>query len=204
MSFEIPAYVLYSLPAVPLFAYGWYTQFAADRRVRELTGTDEKIKADAALADFLKASELEDVEVVKSENYMQNEYDESVNKIFLSPDSLGHSDASSIALALRAGAQAATYRRSPQKTALAKSLHRAETTAFWSAFTVLAFGIMASHLFMTLIGYALCFVVFAVFGWRAKLLREVDSFALDFAEKNFEKKTFENVKKVLDAERRKF
>lgn len=198
--------VVYALPALPLFCAGWFSQIRADRCVRKLTDVDAQIRSDAALAAFLKEVDLTDVEVVKSENYLQNEYDAAQNKIFLSPDTLGRADVASVALALRAGAQAVAERRSPEKPRRARTLHASENIAFWGAFSVLAFGIMSSTLATTILGYALVAVVYGLWRVRAKILREIDSVATNFARTSalIPDETARDVEDVLKAERVKF
>ena len=194
--------VVYSLPALPIFCAGWFSQIRADRCVRRLTDVDAEVASDVALAAFLKEVELTDVEVVKSENYMQNEYVAAQNKILLSPDTLGRRDVSSVALALRAGAQAVAERRSPEKPSRARTLHAAENITFWGAFSILAFGIMSA----TLLGYALVALVYGLWRVRTKILREIDSVALKFAKTSpaIPKETARLVEQVLKAERTKF
>lgn len=198
--------VVYSLPALPIFCAGWFSQIRADRCVRRLTDVDANVASDAALAAFLKEVDLTDVEVVKSENYMQNEYVAAQNKILLSPDTLGRRDVASVALALRAGAQAVAERRSPEKPSRARTLHAAENITFWGAFSILAFGIMSATLTTTILGYALVALVYGLWRVRTKILREIDAVALKFAKTNptIPETTARLVEQVLKAERVKF
>ncbi|MBR4834184.1 MAG: zinc metallopeptidase [Thermoguttaceae bacterium] len=198
--------VVYSLPALPIFCAGWFSQIRADRRVRKLTDVDAEVRSDAALAAFLQEVDLTDVEVVKSDNYMQNEYDAAENKIFLSPDTLGRRDVASVALALRAGAQAVAERREPEKPRRVRTLHAVENVSFWGAFGVLAFGIMSSTLATTILGYALAAFVWALWRIRVKILREIDAVALKFAKNDasIPDATARGVEEVLAAERVKF
>jgi hypothetical protein len=64
--------LIYALPALPIFGAGWLSQIRAARRVHKLTDVDAGVVSDDAIAAFLKTAELSDVEVVKSENFMQN------------------------------------------------------------------------------------------------------------------------------------
>lgn len=197
---------LYALPALPIFGAGWLSQIRADRCIRKLTDVDARVVSDAALAAFLKEVDLTDVEVVKSENYMQNEYDAAQNKIFLSPDTLGRRDVASLGLALRAGAQAVAERREPEKPRRVRALHAAENITFWGAFSILAFGIMSSTLATTLLGYALVLLVYGLWNVRTKILRDVDGVALKFAKTNslISQETARLVEQALKAERVKF
>lgn len=198
--------VVYSLPALPIFCAGWLSQIRADRCVRRLTDVDAGVASDVALAAFLKEVDLPDVEVVKSENYMQNEYVAAQNKILLSPDTLGRRDVVSVALALRAGAQAVAERRSPEKPSRVRALHAAENIAFWGAFSILAFGIMSATLATTLLGYGLVALVYGLWRVRTKILREIDAVALKFAKTNpaIPQETVRLVEQALKAERVKF
>lgn len=198
--------VVYSLPALPIFCAGWLSQIRADRYVRRLTDVDAGVASDVALAAFLKEVDLPDVEVVKSENYMQNEYVAAQNKILLSPDTLGRRDVVSVALALRAGAQAVAERRSPEKPSRVRALHAAENIAFWGAFSILAFGIMSATLATTLLGYGLVALVYGLWRVRTKILREIDAVALKFAKTNpaIPQETVRLVEQALKAERVKF
>lgn len=198
--------VLYSLPALPIFCAGWFSQIRSDRCVRKLTEVDAGVASDVALAAFLKEVDLTDVEVVKSENYMQNEYVAAQNKILLSPDTLGRRDVASVALALRAGAQAVAERRSPEKPSRARTLHAAENIAFWGAFSILAFGIMSTTLATTILGYALVALVYGLWRVRTNILREIDAVALKFAKTNptIPQETARLIDQVLKAERVKF
>jgi len=195
--------VLYSLPALPIFGAAWFSQIRSDRCVRQFTDVDAGVASDVAIAAFLKEVDLPDVEVVKSENYMQNEYVAAQNKILLSPDTLGRRDVVSVALALRAGAQAVAERRTPEKPSRARALHAAENIAFWGAFSILAFGIMSSTLATTILGYALVAFVYVLWRVRTKILREIDSVALKFAKTNptIPQETSRLVEQVLKAER---
>ncbi|MBR5243850.1 MAG: zinc metallopeptidase [Thermoguttaceae bacterium] len=197
---------LYALPALPIFGAGWLSQIRADRCVRRLTDADAGVASDVALAAFLKEVDLTDVEVVKSENYMQNEYDAAQNKIFLSPDTLGRRDVASVALALRAGAQGVAERRAPEKPRRVRALHAAENITFWGAFSILAFGIMSSTLATTVLGYALVALVYSLWRVRTKILREIDDVALKFAQTNatIPQDTARLIEQALKAERVKF
>ena len=194
---------IYALPALPIFCAAWFSQIRADRRVRKLTDVDACVRSDAALDAFLKEVDLTDVEVVKSENYMQNEYDALQNKIFLSPDTLGRRDVASVALALRAGAQAVAERREPEKPRRARALHATENITFWGAFSILAFGIMSSTLATTILGYALAGLVWLLWRIRCNILRDIDSVALKFVKTNslIPTETARLVAQVLRAER---
>ncbi|MBQ5789638.1 MAG: zinc metallopeptidase [Thermoguttaceae bacterium] len=198
--------VVYALPALPIFCAGWFSQIRADRCIRKLTDVDACVASDVALAAFLKEVDLTDVEVVKSENYMQNEYDAAKNKILLSPDTLGRRDVASVALALRAGAQAVAERREPEKPRRVRALHAAENIAFWGAFSILAFGIMSATLATTFLGYALVLLVYGLWSVRTKILRDVDGVALKFAKTNpaIPETTARLIEQVLKAERVKF
>ena len=198
--------VVYALPALPIFCAGWFSQIRADRSVRKLTDVDAGVASDVALAAFLKEVDLTDVEVVKSENYMQNEYDAAQNKILLSPDTLGRRDVASVALALRAGAQAVAERRSPEKPSRVRALHAAENITFWGAFSILAFGIMSATLATTLLGYGLVALVYGLWRVRTKILREIDSVALKFSKTTptIPQEKARLVEQVLKAERVKF
>lgn len=198
--------VVYALPALPIFCAGWFSQIRADRCIRKLTDVDACVASDVALAAFLKEVDLTDVEVVKSENYMQNEYDAAKNKILLSPDTLGRRDVASVALALRAGAQAVAERREPEKPRRVRALHAAENIAFWGAFSILAFGIMSATLATTLLGYGLVALVYGLWRVRTKILREIDAVALKFAKTNpaIPQETARLVEQALKAERVKF
>ena len=198
--------VVYSLPALPIFCAGWFSQIRADRCIRRLTDVDAGVASDVALAAFVKEVDLTDVEVVKSENYMQNEYVAAQNKILLSPDTLGRRDVASVALALRAGAQAVADRRSPEKPSRVRALHAAENFAFWGAFSILAFGIMSATLATTLLGYGLVALVYGLWRVRTKILREIDAVALKFAKTNpaIPQETARLVEQALKAERVKF
>ncbi len=198
--------VVYSLPALPIFCAGWFSQIRADRCVRKLTDADAGVPSDVALAAFLQEVDLPDVEIVKSENYMQNEYVAAQNKILLSPDTLGRRDVASVALALRAGAQAVAERRSPEKPRRVRALHAAENITFWGAFSVLAFGIMSSTLATTVIGYALVALVYGFWRVRTKILREIDAVALKFAKTNpsIPQESARLIEQALKAERVKF
>lgn len=206
MSLGITTSLLYALPALPIFCVGWFSQIRADRCVRKMTDVDAGVRSDVALAAFLQEVDLTDVEIVKSENYMQNEYDAAENKIFLSPDSLGHADVASVALALHAGAQAVAERRSPEKPRRIRSLHAVENIGFWGAFSILAFGIMSTTLATTALGYALVAFVWGLWRVRTKTLSEIDSVALKFAQTNslFSKEAADGVAQTLNAERVKF
>ncbi len=195
--------VVYSLPVLPIFCACWFSQIRADRRVRKLTDVDAEIRSDAALAAFLQEVDLTDVEVVKSENYLQNEYDAAQNKILLSPDTIGRRDVASVALALRAGAQAVAERREPEKPRRVRALRAAENIVFWGAFSILAFGVMSATLATTILGYALIAVVWALWRIRVKTMRELDAVALKFAQ-NYSQipaETARGVAAVLRAER---
>ena len=195
--------VIYSLPAIPIFCAAWISQIRADRCVRKLTDVDAEVASDVALAAFLKEVDLTDVEVVKSENYMQNEYVAAQNKILLSPDTLGRRDVASVALALRAGAQAAAERRDPEKPRRVRAIHAAENIVFWGAFSILAFGIMSSTLTTTLIGYASLFFVYGLSRVRVKILRDIDAVVLKFVKTNptIPEKTALLVAQILKSER---
>ena len=198
--------VVYALPALPIFCAGWFSQIRADRRVRKLTDADAGVPADFALAAFLQEVDLTDVEIVKSENYLQNEYVAAQNKILLSPDTIGRRDVASVALALRAGAQAVAERRTPEKPRRVRALHAAENIAFWGAFSILAFGIMSATLATTVFGYALVALVYGLWRVRTKILRDVDGVALKFAKTNptIPQETARLIEQVLKAERVKF
>jgi Zn-dependent membrane protease YugP len=198
--------LIYALPALPIFGAGWFSQIRAARRVHKLTDVDAGVVSDDAIASFLKTAELPDVEVVKSENFMQNEYDAERNKILLSPDTLGRRDVASVALALRAGAQAVAERREPSKPRRVRALHAAENIAFWGAFSILAFGIMSSTLATTLLGYALVLLVYLLWRVRVKILRDIDAVALKFAktDRSIPQETARLIGQVLQAERVKF
>ena len=198
--------IVYSLPALPIFCAGWFSQIRADRCIRRLTDVDAAVASDVALAAFLKEVDLTDVEVVKSENYMQNEYVAAQNKILLSPDTIGRRDVASVALALRSGAQAVAERRSPEKPSRVRALHAAENIAFWGAFSILAFGIMSATLATTLLGYGLVALVYGLWRVRTKILREIDAVALKFAKTNpaIPQETARLVEQALKAERVKF
>lgn len=198
--------VIYALPALPIFCAGWFSQIRADRCVRKLTDADAGVASDVALAAFLKEVDLTDVEVVKSENYLQNEYVAAQNKILLSPDTLGRRDVASVALALRAGGQAVAERRSPEKPGRVRALHAAENIGFWGAFSILAFGIMSATLATTILGYALVALVYGLWRVRTNILREIDGVALKFAKTNpaIPQETARLVDRALQAERVKF
>lgn len=195
--------VIYALPALPIFCAGWFSQIRADRNVRKLTDADAGVASDVAIAAFLKEVDLTDVEVVKSENYMQNEYVAAQNKILLSPDTLGRRDVASVALALRAGAQAVAERRSPEKPSRVRALHAAENITFWGAFSILAFGIMSATLATTILGYALVALVYGLWRVRTKILREIDVVALKFAKTSplISAETARLVEQTLNSER---
>ncbi len=192
------------LPLIPAFIVSILSQRASSKIIAQASKTSTGISSDKILQEFLNAKKIDSVKVVKSSDYLQNEYDERDGKIYLSPDTLGSVDAASIALALFAGAQAELSRDQVFSATSVKKTQRVETILFWTAFCFLSFGIMTGSILISAIGYV---VGGSVAGLRAKrraLFKKIDDVACDYIDQsdalNDADKTL--VKRVLEAERR--
>lgn len=170
----------YSIPIILIILYAWRSQFVANRTVAQASKIATDALADKALDAYLQYARLNDVAVVKSENYMQNEYVPDKNAIYLSPDTLGSVDLGSIALALHAGAEAKRAAANPGQTAAAKRLRMVESAAFWLAFCFLAIGLMAAMAVVTAIGYAFVAVGFAASAARKRTAASEDDDVVKF------------------------
>ncbi len=198
--------LLYSIPAIPIFGFAWTSQVKASKTLRVGSRKKTSVVADVELKKFLASKNLNDVEILKSDVYTQNEYVESEGKIRLSPDTLGAVDAVSVALALHAGAQAEASRRAPEYSRMIQKLRYFEILVFWIAFCVLAFGLMSSSLPLSIAGYACVVGVWLVNTRKSAIMKKIDQSAVDFirASKDMSDEEQKDVCKALEADRKKF
>jgi len=202
----IPTVLLYSIPAIPIFGLACASQMKASKNLRLGSQKKTSVVADVELKKFLKSKDLQELEILKSENYSQNEYVESEGKIRLSPDTIDAVDAVSVALALHAGAQAVASRRAPEKTRMIQKLRYVEILIFWIAFCVLSFGLMSSSLVLSVAGYVCVFGVWLVNTRKGRIMKSVDQTAVDFvrASDYYSDVERKNVIKAFNAIRAKF
>ncbi len=172
-----------ALPLVPILFEAWRKQFSASKTASEASKKATSITADKALDMYLRSEGLEAIPVKKSENYLQNEYIAEDNSIYLSPDTLGSVDVVSVSLALHAGAQAKSERSDRGLRSRLKALHNLQSIAYWTAFCVLAVGIMAGSVGATIAGYALAAGGILAGFKRHLSLKHSDEQALSFARK---------------------
>lgn len=172
--------ILYFLPLLPALIYAWVKGNAAHKRILESSKSDSKIVARDLLTMFLKAKSMDDIQIAKGDNYLQNVYVESENRIDLSPDTIDSVDVASLALVLRAGAQAATVKQSPQTLQMLAKLRNIQTILFWTVFCILAFGIMTSSLVISIVGYVLLCGVLYCGHIQRKLKSDIDNIAIEF------------------------
>ena len=192
------------LPLIPVFVVSIVSQRAASKTVAQASKTSTGVASDKILGEFLNKVNLDSIEVVKSSDYLQNEYDEKDGKIYLSPDTLGSVDAASIALALYAGAQADAIRNQGYTSRPIKKLQRVETILFWTAFCLLAFGIMTASIPISVVGYVVGACVAGLRGKRRAIYQKIDDVASEFIDNSnaLDDEHKSLVKSVLDAERR--
>lgn len=172
------------LPLIPLFVVAWLLQRSATRTVEAASKKAVEVVSKDALEKFLSDSGLEKIDVVKSSSYVQNEFDEKENKIYLSPETFESVDLGSLALALRAGAQAKTVREQTGFAATASKLRGFQTLFFWVAFGVLAFGIMSGQFATSGIGYLIALASWLCGKLKRDALKKIDDVAVEFVQKN--------------------
>lgn len=192
------------LPLVPFFFVVWYSQFTASKTIAKASKISTNIISDKVLQAFLKKVKLESIEVVKSSNYLQNEYVAEEDKIYLSPDTLGSVDAASVALALFAGAQADAVRKQDYSPETIQQMRSLESVLFWTTFCLLSFGIMTASIPITVIGYIVGGIVVAMRAKKRAAFKRIDETAREFL-KEYSELTDEHkklVSHVLDAETR--
>ncbi len=192
------------LPLIPAFIYAWYVGYAAQRQVDRSSKHATSTLAYELLESFLRSVNLNDVKVTRGENYLKNEYDASENAIELSPDVIDSIDVHSLALALRAGAQAATAKQRPHILATLAKIRNAQTLLFWTTFCILSFGIMASSYTISAIGYAVLACVYFCAHTQRNLKREIDDVAIAFMRKSkvLPEAQQEELERVFAAQRR--
>ena len=172
------------LPLIPLFVVTWLLQRSATRTVEAASKKAVEVVSKDALEKFLSDSGLEKIDVVKSSSYVQNEFDEKENKIYLSPETFESIDLGSLALALRAGAQAITVREQTGFAAVASKFRGFQTLFFWLAFGVLAFGIMSGQLATSGIGYLIALASWLCGKLKRDSLKKIDDVAVEFVRKS--------------------
>lgn len=194
----------YFLPLIPILYVAWLVQHKSSQCIMKSSKTPTKVVADDALDLFLKQKDLGSIETVKSDDYSQNEYVESQDKIFLSPDVLGSVDVCSIALALRAGAQAEAAKKQPLILKTIDKLRNAQTLLFWVVFCLLAFGIMTASLVLTIVGYVLLAIYCALSRRQKSILKSIDDSAVAFvkAQKLLAPEQTAELERVVAAERK--
>ena len=202
----IPSSLSYTLPLVPLFLFFWLMQHRSNRTLVAESEIEAKAEAKEVALKMLKLTGIEDVAVEKSDNYSQNDFDETEQKILLSPDTFDQKDLTAIGLAARAVGKAIFSRQAPDEAKLLGTIKHSLLISFWIVFTVLAFGLMANSPITILVGYGLIalmllFVVIQIrleFGVNRRVKELLDQTnALDEQEKN-------GVHRVLRAEAMKF
>ncbi|MBP5620503.1 MAG: zinc metallopeptidase [Thermoguttaceae bacterium] len=192
------------LPLIPIFVVSVISQRKASKTIDRASKTSIGVSSDSILKAFLKEAKLDSIEIVRSSDYLQNEYVENENKIFLSPDTLGCVDAASAALALYAGAQAVAVRNQDYTTRSVKKLQSAESILFWTTFCLLAFGIMTASIPISVAGYLVGAIVAVLRAKKRATFKKNDVVALEFVRKceALDEQSKELVERVLEAERR--
>ena len=182
------------LPLVPFFFIVWYSQFTASKTIAKASKISTNIISDKVLQAFLKKVKLESIEVVKSSNYLQNEYVAEEDKIYLSPDTLGSVDAASVALAL-SRALAEAVRKQDYSPETIQQMRSLESVLFWATFCLLAFGIMTASIPITVIGYIVGGIVVAMRAKNARRLKELTKPPVNFSKSSANSPT--NIKACL-------
>ena len=192
------------LPLIPVFIVSIVSQRAASKTIDRASKTSTGVSSDKILNEFLNKTKLDSVEVVKSSDYLQNEYVEKEGKIFLSPDTLGSVDAASIAIALFAGAQADAVRNQGCSSQSVEKLRNAETILFWTTFCLLAFGIMTASIPISVAGYLVGAVVAFLRAKKRATFKKTALVAREFVKgcDALDEQSKTLVERVLDAKRR--
>ncbi|MBQ9811801.1 MAG: zinc metallopeptidase [Thermoguttaceae bacterium] len=190
------------LPLIPVLVVSIVSQRAASKTIDQASKTPTGISSDKILIAFLNKTKLNSIEVVKSSDYLQNEYVEKEGKIFLSPDTLGSVDAASIALALYAGAQADAVRNQGYSSQSIEKLRNAETILFWTSFCLLAFGIMTASISISIVGYLVGALVAVLRAKKRATFKKIGRVAREFVKEcdALDEQSKKLVERVLDAE----
>ncbi|MBR5758250.1 MAG: zinc metallopeptidase [Thermoguttaceae bacterium] len=190
------------LPLIPVFVVSIVSQRAASKTIDRASKTPTGVSSDKILIAFLNKTKLDSIEVVKSSDYLQNEYVEKEGKIFLSPDTLGSVDAASIELALYAGAQADAVRNQGYSSQSIKKLRNAETILFWTSFCLLAFGIMTASISISIADYLVGAIVAVLRAKKRATFKKIGQVAREFVKEcdALDEQSKKLVERVLDAE----
>lgn len=196
--------ILYFLPLLPAFYYAWRSRYLAEKTSDALSQIPTPILANDALTIFLQKKQMDEVQTIKSEDYMQNEYVSRDNKIYLSPDVFDSVDVYSNALALRAGAQAYCAKTRPYILNSIDKTKNVQTILFWIDFCLLSFAIMTSSLALSVAGYILLAVVYVVANFQRGLKKEIDRVVVGFLHKTqlLSSELTVDIERALAAERK--
>ncbi|MDO4586007.1 MAG: zinc metallopeptidase [Planctomycetia bacterium] len=202
----IPVSLIYALPLLPFFVLCWAIQSRSHRTLHLLSEEETNCNAEDVAKQFLEKSKLSEVSVVKSDDFSKNEFDAESNSILLSPDTIGHKDIASIGLALRAVGHAIVHKNEPSLIKYWKNLQRMEIILFWIVFTVLAFGLMASSLPISILGYGLGLGILTLYYLNVLISFRINRIIVDFIDnqKLFREDERKKIHQILFAEAIKF
>lgn len=195
----IPTSLLYALPAVPFFLFGKLLQNRNTRVLNEQSQVLTGHFAQAVAKQVLQQNSITDITVERGEDYSVNRFDPESKKVVLSPETVGAKDLSSVGIALYAVGACLSERRDPDFAWLRKQVGILEPIAFWTVFTILAFGVMASSLPVVVLGYVLAVVTWGIRRFNVRANERAGLLALDEANKKelFRPEEYTKLKEVI-------
>ena len=176
-----PLSIILAIPLIPFFLVAWLTQRSASKVVDKTSKIALQEVSEKVLRQYLDEHNLAKVEVDKSSDYSQNYYSVEDGKIYLSPDVMGAVDVCSVATALRAGAKALSEYKGENPLSTIGKIRSAQTLVFWIAFGIVAVGVMASSISISVCGYLFVIVAWGLGRYRHHVEKKIDQSALDFA-----------------------
>ncbi len=191
--------LIYALPAVPFFLFGKMMQNRYSKVLVEQSQVQTGQFAEAVANQVLKQNSLTDVTVERGEDYSVNRFDPESQKVVLSPETMGQKDVSSVGMALYAVGSCLSERKDPDFAWLRKQMSILEPVAFWTVFTILAFGVMASSLPVVILGYVLSVVTWGIRHFNVRSNERSGLLALEEANKKeiFRPEEYTRLKEVI-------
>ncbi|MDO5554649.1 MAG: zinc metallopeptidase [Planctomycetia bacterium] len=174
----VPMSLLYGLPLVPIFIAGHVSHKRQERKISKLTEAMTSHTAESVAQKVLNDVGLKKITVSRGDDFSVNAYNPETGQVELSPETIGQKDISSIGLALYAICSLVHAKENPVREKMRESLKQWEPIAFWTVFSVLAFGLMADSAPAIITGYLLAVVIFIMHRMKVRLNREAASVTL--------------------------
>lgn len=199
----LPGVTIYLIPLVPLVIMLWWMQHRANKTMARFSEVETNYIAKETAKKMLQEKSVT-TPIERSDDYSQNAYDPRENKIFLGPDTYDQKDVTALGLAARAAGKAIFTKTSPEMAKVLDTMKRVTQVFFWLVFTVLAFGFMGNSALTVLIGYGLLALMLLSFFFDMKKEADINRSIIDQLSRILSDDVLTKVKKILQADIRRF